>query len=330
MQVKDSLNRRNFVKIAAIAVTGLALGGCDDPNAVQVSGGWIKSVNNPVLGGSLGICFDCTLLKENNLYRMWFSWRPRKSIAYVESQDGIHWNEPTIALAPDTATNWESEVNRPRVIKQGDSYHLWYTGQTADKSWIGYATSLDGHSWKRESDKPVLSPEQAWEKTTVMCPDVLWDENTKLFRMWYSAGEQYEPDAIGYATSPDGKNWTKLAANPIFRAEPNNSWEKAKVTACQVLPYQDGYVMFYIGFADQDHAQIGVAHSKDGITAWKRHAANPIMRPSGSDNGWDHDAVYKPAILMEDNRWLLWYNGRRKEVEQIGLAIHENLDLGFI
>ena len=27
--------------------------------------------------------------------------------------------------------------------------------------------------------------------------------------MWYSGGEQYEPDAIGYATSKDGIDWTK-------------------------------------------------------------------------------------------------------------------------
>jgi hypothetical protein len=36
-----------------------------------------------------------------------------------------------------------------------------------------------------------------------MCPHVLWDEGPAV-RMWYSAGEQYEPNAIGYATSSDG------------------------------------------------------------------------------------------------------------------------------
>ncbi|HKM52332.1 MAG TPA: hypothetical protein VJY33_02920 [Isosphaeraceae bacterium] len=33
-----------------------------------------------------------------------------------------------------------------------------------------------------------------------MCPHVLWDEQAKLYRMWYSGGEQYEPNAIGFAT----------------------------------------------------------------------------------------------------------------------------------
>ena len=64
------------------------------------------------------------------------------------------------------------------------------------------------------SDKPVLFAEKPWEKVAVICPHVLWDEQAKLYRMWYSGGEQYEPNAIGYATSPDGLTWTKHAQQP--------------------------------------------------------------------------------------------------------------------
>ena len=57
------------------------------------------------------------------------------------------------------------------------------------------------------------------------------------------------------------------------------------------------------------------------------HPANPILRP-GKDE-WDHDAIYKPFALFDGGRWLLWYNGRRGSIEQIGLATHEGEDLGF-
>ena len=40
------------------------------------SAGWRKYEANPVLGGNLGTCFDVTLLQDNDVYRMWFSWRP--------------------------------------------------------------------------------------------------------------------------------------------------------------------------------------------------------------------------------------------------------------
>ena len=54
----------------------------------ETTAGWVKHPKNPVFGGSLGTCFDISVLKEGDTYRMWFSWRPKKSIALVESKDG--------------------------------------------------------------------------------------------------------------------------------------------------------------------------------------------------------------------------------------------------
>lgn len=298
-----------------------------DPIVKETSAGWEKHPASPVLGGNLGTCFDISTIKENNKYRMWFSWRPRKSIALVESRDGVRWSEPKIVLAPNEKNRWESDLNRPVVLLHNGAYHMWYTGQTDEQSWIGYAASPDGVTWTRQSEMPVLSPDVPWEKVAVMCPHVIWDEGEKVFKMWYSGGEQYEPDAIGYAASPDGLHWTKLATNPVFQANPAHPWERHKVTACQVSRIEDWYVMFYIGFRDIDHAQIGIARSKDGIANWQRHPQNPIIRPGIGK--WDHDAAYKPSVIQEENRWMLWYNGRHASVEQIGLAVHEGLPLGF-
>ncbi len=310
-------------------VSGLALPGdaATAPAAGETSAGWVKSSANPVLGGGLGTCFDVAVVPEEGRYRMWFSWRPRKSVALVESADGARWSEPRIALGPNPASQWEEDINRPVVVKRGQLYHLWYTGQAAGRSRIGYATGKDGEVWARASAQPVLWPDQPWEKVAVMCPHVYWDETAGRFRMWYSGGDQYEPDAIGYATSPDGRTWTKHPENPIFRAAPGSAWERHKVTACQIVRRGDWHYMFYIGFRDEDHAQIGIARSRDGITGWLRHPANPIIRP-GKDQ-WDHDACYKPFALFDGRQWLLWYNGRRGSVEQIGLATHPGEDLGF-
>ena len=297
------------------------------PDSAETSAGWTKNAGNPVLGSKLGTCFDVCLLKEGPTFRMWFSWRPKQSIALVESADGIHWSEPVIVLGPNRDSDWEHEVNRPVVIHHGKQYEMWYTGQKSGRSAIGYATSNDGRKWQRAGKEPVLRPDAAWEKVAVMCPHVAWDEQQRLMRMWYSGGEQYEPDAIGYATSPDGIAWTKSPLNPIFKSDPSIAWERRKVTACQVLRQGDWHVMFYIGFRDVDHAQIGVARSRDGVSGWQRLPANPIIRPGA--NRWDADACYKPFALLDDDHWLLWYNGRRGGAEQIGLASHAGADLGF-
>jgi beta-1,2-mannobiose phosphorylase / 1,2-beta-oligomannan phosphorylase len=293
----------------------------------ETSAGWQKYAGNPVLGGQYGTCFDISVLKEGDTYRMWVSWRPKASIALVESTDGVHWSKPQVVLGPCSETGWEDEVNRPVVVKRADGYHLWYTGQTERRSAIGYATSPDGIAWKRMSAEPVLSPQQPWEKVAVMCPHVLWDEKTRLFRMWYSGGEQNEPNAIGYATSPDGLTWTKHESNPIFVPDPANEWERHKVTACQVIRRGDWHMMFYIGFRNEPTAQIGIARSKDGVTGWQRHPANPIVRLG--EGQWDHNACYKPYAIFDGTRWLLWYNGRHRRLEQIGLVTHEGEDLGF-
>ena len=296
-------------------------------NSSSTVAGWEKYSGNPVLGGKYGTCFDVSALREGEVYRMWFSWRPRASLGLVESKDGFHWSEPVIVLGPNKESGWEDDINRPIVIKHDGVYRMWFTAQASGHSAIGYATSDDGLAWKRMSPKPVLSPDRPWEKVAVMCPHVIWDEETKLYRMWYSGGEQREPNAIGYATSPDGIRWGKRDDNPIFQSDPNIEWQQNRVTGCQIIKEGAWYLMFYIGFSDPYHAQIGIARSKDGLTNWQQLAANPIIRTQQGQ--WDADACYKPYALFDGKKWLLWYNGRRGQFEQIGVAIHEGRDLGF-
>lgn len=92
--------------------------------------------------------------------------------------------------------------------------------------------------------------------------------------------------------------------------------------------------MFYAGLPDIQHSQIGIVRSKDGIANWQRHSGNPIVRPG--KNKFDASACYKPYAIFDGKKWLLWYNGRYGTQvkpgggqEQIGLAFHEEDDLGF-
>jgi predicted GH43/DUF377 family glycosyl hydrolase len=291
--------------------------------------GWGKYADNPVLGGSFGVIFDVTLLYEDGIFHMWNSWRATDSIGYSVSADGIHWSAPVVVLAPNPDTDWEELINRPSVVRREDgTYHMWYTGQNDTRSYIGYATSTDGKNWERMSSEPVMESEQPWEGVAVMVPSVIWDEETQEYQMWYSGGEQYEPDAIGYATSPDGMVWTKHPDNPIFEPDTANEWEQHKVTAAHVLHHTDGwYYMFYIGFKDVNTAHIGIARSRDGLTDWQRLPGNPILQPE--PGAWDAEANYKPFVIWDGERWYLWYNGRTASTEQIGLAVHQGEDLGF-
>jgi len=298
-------------------------------NPQGTSAGWTKYGTGPVFSGDPeSTFFDVSMLNNSGVIKMWFSWRTPGTIGYSQSTDGIKWNPPTTALSP--AGGWEGALNRPGVLFLSNTYHMWYTGQSNGHSYIGYARSPNGQQWTRVSTSPVLSPTLPWEKVAVMCPWVIYDTTQQIFKMWYSGGDQYEPDAIGYATSKDGVTWEKDQRNPIFTPIPANSWEQDRVTAASILPTTDGnYVIFYIGFHNVSYAQIGIARSKDGITGWQRHPQNPIISPGPLQ--WDSDATYKPGplFLTEFGSWFLWYNGRHSSVEEIGLATHKDYDLGF-
>ena len=299
----------------------------------SAAGGWVKYEHNPVMGGKYGTCFDISVLKENDTYRMWLSWRPKQSIALVESKDGFQWSEPPrVVLGPRKESGWEDEVNRPVVLKKKDGYHLWYTGQAAGHSWIGYATSTDGIAWKRMSDKPVLSAERPWEKVAVMCPHVMWDEPMRLYRMWYSGGEQYEPNAIGYATSPDGLKVDQGGREPGVHARSENS---LGTTARHGLPGSQAwrlvlYVLYRFPRRGPRADWVGpVARWSDWLAAASGESDRAGWLAHDGKDDWDFDACYKPCAIFDGTKWLLWYNGRHGGLEQIGVAMHDGEELGF-
>ena len=289
------------------------------------AGSFEKYGGGPVFGDeSTGTLFDAFVRETpDGRLRMDLSWRPEGSLAVSFSEDGIRWSAPVITLGPDPDSGWEQIVNRNCVLPDpaGNGWLMWYTGQVWDggrgRSWIGMARSDDGIHFRRLGRDPVLIPEAAFEKESVMNPFVLFEDGR--FRMWYAAGETYEPDVICYAESADGIRWAKYAGNPVFTANPEKEYEQERIGACDILREGDGYLMFYIGYRDIHTACICAARSRDGITGWERVPENPLVLPT--PEGWDADSCYKPtAVRAGDGTYRLWYNGRRESREYIGYA----------
>lgn len=279
----------------------------------------------PVFGDeSTGTMFDAFVRKQpDGRLRMDVSWRPKESFAVTFSDDGIHWSEPVITLGPDKTSGWEQIVNRNCVLPDpnGHGWLMWYTGQVWDGghgvSKIGIARSDDGIRFERFRRDPVLVPEADFEKESVMNPFVMFEDGK--FRMWYAAGETYEPNTICYAESDDGIRWVKYPGNPIFSCNPDREYEQERIGACDVLKVDGGYLMFYIGYRDIHTACICAARSKDGITGWERVPENPLVTPT--PGAWDADSCYKPTVVTaDDGTCRLWYNGRAGACEYIGYA----------
>jgi len=284
-----------------------------------------KYEGNPVFGNvETGTMFDAYVWKpDGKTLRMDVSWRPKSALAVTFSEDGIHWSEPQITLDLADACDWENNLNRNCVLPDpfGDGYLMYYTGQwwdhTGGYSKIGLARSKDGIHFERVQREPIMVPEADFEGASVMNPFVMYENGR--FRMWYAAGETYEPNVICYAESDDGVHFVKHADNPIFTCAPENPYEQNRIGACDILKDEDGYLMFYIGYRDIHTACICAARSKDGITNWVRVPQNPILL--ATPGSWDQDSCYKPTVVRdEDGTYRLWYNGRAGEKEYIGYA----------
>ena len=56
---------------------------------------------------------------------------------------------------------WDRKIReRGYILREGDTYHLWYTGYRgdyADEKHLGYATSPDGLHWTRHPANPIYS-----------------------------------------------------------------------------------------------------------------------------------------------------------------------------
>lgn len=287
----------------------------------DVAHGWKKYEGSSVLGNlETGTMFDPFVRLVGNEYVMCVSQRKNACIKKYSSVDGIHWENEQTVLSGLEKSKWEIKVNRGCFCISDGVWHLWYTGQNGLESKIGHAISTDGNRFERCGSNPVVVPELPHEGNSVMNPCVMWDLDRNVYKMWYAAGENYEPDVICYAESEDGICWSKMN-EPVMQANKNVLYKQYKVGACDVVKSNEKYIMAYIAYQNLDVARIALAVSPDGIHQWKDLFKEPIIGPS--KGRWDGHAVYKPALCLDGKRKYLWYNGRCGTTEKIGLAMCE-------
>jgi len=142
-------------------------------------------------------------------------------------------------------------LSYPWVLQdESGTYRMWY-GST--KTWdggngemvhvINQAASTDGHHWEREGlaipfEKGVA---QAFSRPTVV------GDRSHGYQMWFSyrsgAGDKYR---IGYATSPDGMNWTSRLDAAGINTSPVG-WDSEMIEYPFVFDHQGKRFMLYNG-----------------------------------------------------------------------------------
>jgi predicted GH43/DUF377 family glycosyl hydrolase len=108
---------------------------------------------------------------------------------------------------------------------------MWYVGVDAkQKRQIGLAKFMGG-KWYKVRNKPVLRPTPlSLDRDGVFNPEVVYQNGE--YRMWY-AGLCGSTSRIFYATSPDGRHWTKHGklVQPVLTPGSSGDFDGAGVLA---------------------------------------------------------------------------------------------------
>lgn len=150
-----------------------------------------------------------SVMIEDNIWKVWYAsgngWQnrdnrpyPQYHIRYLESKDGIHFQEREKSKLCIDVVGKEYRIGRPRVYKNNGIYIMLYTKGTIDGEYLpGYAESIDGINWARKDKKIGFTlSDRGWDSIHLCYPSLLtYKEKTYAF---YN-GNNMGAEGFGYA-----------------------------------------------------------------------------------------------------------------------------------
>ncbi len=164
------------------------------------------------------------------------------------------------------AGKWDTKIReRGWILKDDTGWRLWYTGYNPDQQpqtmSLGMATSTDGLTWTRSSDKPLISD--------------FWIEDMMIVRQadnYYMFAEGAQ-DQSQLLRSADGTHWERIGTLDIrlTNGQPIPAGPFGTPTAF----FEDGvWNLFY----ERRDAGIWLARSKD-MKIWTNVSDDPVILP---------------------------------------------------
>lgn len=138
------------------------------------------------------------------------------------------------------------------------------------------------------------------------------------YRMWYEAVPAPNQSYVGYATSKDGKLWTKQGSLPSL--DPSTDWEggtNGEVSPNSILIENGVFKLWYHSFGTDGKRRIGYATSTDGLTWTKRSTPVLDVGPPGSH---EDQHVVEPRVFKLGSQYRMYYTGNEVGNSGIGTA----------
>ena len=273
---------------------------------------WTKYSGNPIITPPFSGGWDryrvhpTSVLPMDTGFIMWYVGAEpdlTQRVGSAVSRDGIAWmtgTSPVLDLGPPGS--WDSvSLSRPTVVAIGDEWWMWYTANDGARWHIGFARAP-----LAVPGEPTLSRQGlvlGWgapgefDSDELGASSVLFDDGR--YKMWYF-GRSSGIARIGFATSPDGRAWTKhgpvLAAS--LPAEAGNV-----LLYPEVLKIGEEFRMWYSAW-DGLYLRILEARSPDGVN-WTKLGVVLDIGPPGSPEDF---YVFDATVVVRNGRYSMWYS----------------------
>jgi len=254
----------------------------------------------------------------------------------------LYGDKPIVSKGRSGA--WDDRFTDPgAVIYHDGMFHMFRNGFRGfpAESEVGYVTSLDGYTWTKQGDDPIIETKDVpYAKIAMYASSVLWEDGCwVLFFYTWDSRSYPSSSVIGRATQcvagPALTGWIP-DAEPVLKPGASGAWDEKQVLAPHVLKTDDGYTMYYSGVGASGIQMIGMATSTDGDT-WTKYNdpattdkpfidSDPIFQ-SGEKGAWDASWVHQPRVFQTANGWVMIYRGTSDKnglIMKLGLATSED------
>jgi hypothetical protein len=209
------------------------------------------------------------------------------------------------------------------VVDAPGGLHMFYVGfQRVAKAkflaFTGLAMSTDGgESFQRVQETPVL--DRAPGRSTIAAVHSAMWENGR-WRLWYAVGDDWE--TIGGQPYP--RYHIRYAETASLQAMPRTDrvcllplGSEYRIGRPRVYRINDRYAMYFTRGNTTGEYFPGLALSDDGVH-WERR--DEALGLGLSASGWDSRTLCYPALIRQDDTWLMFYNGNDMGVDGFGVA----------
>lgn len=235
----------------------------DPAKVIHVSEDPVLDLGEPGTFDDCGVTPSCALWHDDKVYLYYHGWNAmqltphRLTTGLAISYDGGHtYKRYSRAPLFDRTDQEPIFSNNPYVIKENNSWHMWYLNL---EKWVPinnkleglftlyYAHSADGIEWRRDN---VVAINKKYDLECISNASVIKENG--IYKMWYSyrSVEDFRQGSgaylVGYAESSDAKNWQRLDESVALQPA-KEGWDSTMLSFPSVISLHDKYYMYYNG-----------------------------------------------------------------------------------